>query len=142
MANQLKVAVVHAIEVLLERGWSQRRVAGALRVDRGTVARYARSRCPSGREPANPAKAPPGSDGAPIKPRAAPAGIPGASQGTCSDSKPATEAPPGATSPEIESLKEPGELRSAGFTVEKEERSHGDATALLVALRPDERGES
>ena len=30
MANQLKVAVMHAIEVLLERGWSQRRIAGAL----------------------------------------------------------------------------------------------------------------
>ena len=30
MANQLKVAVVHAIEVLFERGWSQRRIAGAL----------------------------------------------------------------------------------------------------------------
>ena len=64
MANQLKVAVVHTIEVLLERGWSQRRVAGALGVDRGTVARYARR----AREPANPAKAPPGSEGAPTKP--------------------------------------------------------------------------
>ena len=39
MANQLRVAVVHAIEVLWDRGWSQRRVAGALGIDRGTVAR-------------------------------------------------------------------------------------------------------
>ena len=68
MANQLKVAVVHAIEVLLERGWSQRRIAGVLGVDRGTVARYARR----AREPANPAKAPPGSDEASTRPAAAP----------------------------------------------------------------------
>lgn len=40
MANQLKVAVAHAIEVLLERGWSQRQIAGALGIDRGTVAGY------------------------------------------------------------------------------------------------------
>ena len=45
----------------------------------------------------------------------------------------------GATTRPIRDLA--GELRSAGFTVEKEERSHGDATAMLVALRPDERGE-
>ena len=42
MANQLKVAVVHAIEVLLDRGWSQRRIAKALGIDRETVAGYAR----------------------------------------------------------------------------------------------------
>ncbi len=58
MANQLKVAVVYAIEVLLERGWSQRRVAGVLGVDRGTVAGYARR----AREPADPAKTPPVAD--------------------------------------------------------------------------------
>lgn len=45
MANQLKVAVVHAIEVLLERGWSQRRIAGALGVDRGTVTGYYKNYC-------------------------------------------------------------------------------------------------
>ncbi len=42
MANQLKVAVVHAIEVLLERGWFQRRIAGVLGINRGTVAGYGR----------------------------------------------------------------------------------------------------
>jgi transposase len=91
MANQLKVAVVHAIEVLLERGWSHRRVAGVLGIDRGTVAGYARR----ARERANPAKAPPGSDEAPTGPEAAPAGIGGVSEGTCTNSKPATQAPPG-----------------------------------------------
>ena len=42
VANRLKVGCVHAIEVLLERGWSQRRIAEALGIARGTVARYAR----------------------------------------------------------------------------------------------------
>ncbi len=93
MANQLKVAVVHAIEVLLEHGWSQRRIAGVLGVDRGTVAGYARR----AREPANPAQAPPGSDETLTKPVAAPAGIGGASQNAGTDSKPATQAPPGST---------------------------------------------
>ena len=91
MANQLKVAVVHTIEVLLERGWSQRRIAGALGVDRGTVSRYARR----AREPAKPAKAPPGSVAISTGPGAAPAGIGGATPGTGANPKPATEAPPG-----------------------------------------------
>jgi len=110
MANQLKVAVVHAIEVLLERGWSQRRIAGVLGVDRGTVARYARR----AREPANPAKAPPGSDEASTRPAAAPAGIGGVSPGARTDSNPAVEAPPGSTGSEIRSPEESGGLRSAG----------------------------
>lgn len=98
MANQLKVAAVHAIEVLLERGWSQRRIAAALGVDRETVAGYARR----ARQPANPAKAPPGSDDAPTGPGVAPAGFLDASEGPCRDSKPATQAPPG--SPATETL--------------------------------------
>ncbi len=63
---------------------------GALGVDRETVADYARR----AREPANPAKAPPGSDGVSTEPGAAPARIGDASQGTCVDSNPATESPP------------------------------------------------
>jgi len=42
MANGLKMAVVHAIEELLKRGWSHRRIARELGVHRETVARYAR----------------------------------------------------------------------------------------------------
>ena len=70
MANRLKVAVVDLIDVLLDQGWSQRRIAQALGIDRGTVARYFRLR--QNREsrawsdppqaPANAAKAPRGSD--------------------------------------------------------------------------------
>ena len=144
MANRLKVGVVHSIYVLLERGWSQRRIAAALGIDRGTVARYVRL----AREGPKPAKAPPGSDEALAKPAAAPAGMGGAAQRPCtdskpagappgsgeadhatpgawaadhavpgavSDSKPATKAPPGSTAPEIESPDEPGGLRSVAW---------------------------
>jgi transposase len=43
MANQLKVALVHSILTLRERGWSFRRIARALGVHRQTVSRYIRS---------------------------------------------------------------------------------------------------
>ena len=59
MANCLKMAMVNGIDGLLEAGWSQRRIARALGIDRGTVARYARR----AREAANAATAPPGSNG-------------------------------------------------------------------------------
>ena len=59
MANRLGVADVHAIESLLSRGWSQRRIARELGVHRETVGRYARL----SRERSKPAKVPPGSGG-------------------------------------------------------------------------------
>ncbi|MFU8832735.1 MAG: IS21 family transposase [Wenzhouxiangella sp.] len=43
MANQLKMAVVHAILTLARLGWSQRRIAQELGIDRETVARYVHS---------------------------------------------------------------------------------------------------
>jgi len=54
MANQLKVAVVHAIIGLLDQGWSYRRIARELGVHRETVARYDRLRQTAGSKPANP----------------------------------------------------------------------------------------
>jgi hypothetical protein len=39
--NQLNVSTQQSITALLERGWSQRRIARELRLDRSTVARYA-----------------------------------------------------------------------------------------------------
>jgi transposase len=128
MANRLKVAVVHAIEVLLERGWSQRRIAAALGIDRGTVAGYARSRCPSGRERPKPAKAPPGSDEALTKPAAAPGGIGGASWATRTDSKPATQAPPGSRNPEVASPAGSGGLRSVAWGLHSARPTGGTAT--------------
>lgn len=63
MANQLKMARIHAIIGLLEQGWSYRRIARELSVDRGTVARYDRLR--RGRA-SNPAISTPGFEGPPL----------------------------------------------------------------------------
>ncbi len=40
MANHLRVAMIHAIVTLHQRGWSNRRIARELGVDRGAVARH------------------------------------------------------------------------------------------------------
>jgi len=40
MANQLKMVMVNAILTLKQRGWSQRRIARELGIDRETVARH------------------------------------------------------------------------------------------------------
>ena len=42
MANQLKMATVQSILSLHAQGWSQRRIAAAVGVDRETVSRYVR----------------------------------------------------------------------------------------------------
>jgi transposase len=92
MANALKMAEVYAIYALLERGWSQRRIARTLQVDRETVRRYSRlareavepGAVPSGCGPPKPAKAPPGSTPDGIRVYEGAGG-----------SNPATEAPPG-----------------------------------------------
>src|SRR5210317_357763 len=54
MANELKVAKVLSIKALHAQGWSQRRIARELGVNRETVARHLK-------EGSKPAKAPPGS---------------------------------------------------------------------------------
>jgi len=75
MANQLKMAMVNAILTLKQRGWSQRRIARELGIDRETVARYVNLPV-SGPKPAT--NAPPGSDGS--KPAKAPTGSDGQDQ--------------------------------------------------------------
>jgi DNA-binding transcriptional regulator LsrR (DeoR family) len=40
MADQLKMAMVNAIWILKERGWSQRRIARELGINRETVGKY------------------------------------------------------------------------------------------------------
>ena len=40
MANQLKMAVANAIITLKQRGWSNRRIARELGIDRATVKRH------------------------------------------------------------------------------------------------------
>ncbi len=66
MANQLKVAKVLSIKTLYAQGWSQRRIARELGVNRETVARYLSqaskpAKAPPGSTDPKPAKAPPGS---------------------------------------------------------------------------------
>ncbi len=70
MANQLKMAMVNAILTLKQRGWSQRRIARELGIDRETVARYVNlpdagpkpaTNAPTGSEGSKPANAPTGS---------------------------------------------------------------------------------
>src|SRR5262249_11201265 len=72
MSNLLKMAVAESIRTLHRRGWSQRRIADELGINRETVARYLRLAEPTPK----PANAPTGStttDGAP-KPANAPTG--------------------------------------------------------------------
>jgi len=70
MANQLEMAMVNAILTLKQRGWSQRRIARELGIDRETVARYVNlpdagpkpaTNAPTGSEDSKPANAPTGS---------------------------------------------------------------------------------
>ena len=46
MANVLKMAKIHSIQQLHAAGWSQRRIARKLGLDRGTVARQLQSSPP------------------------------------------------------------------------------------------------
>ena len=98
MANLLKMADMQAILALHGRGWSNRRIAHELGIDRGTVGQYVRE------ADSKPASAPPGSScpGDPItRPNAVASSAggvdaPGGS-GDASDSKPAS-APTGSAS--------------------------------------------
>ena len=79
MSNHLEMAMIHSIMTLHQRGWSQRRIARELDIDRETVARHLLS-AKAASDGSNP---PPGS-------KAGGAGV--------EDSKPATAAanpPPG-----------------------------------------------
>ena len=58
MANLLKMAVSETIRTLHRRGWSQRRIADELGINRETVARHLRRADPTSK----PANAPPGSE--------------------------------------------------------------------------------
>jgi transposase len=72
MANQLKMAMVNAILTLKQRGWSHRRIARELGINRETVTRYVNlwqadpkpaTNAPTGSEESKPAKVPIGSAG-------------------------------------------------------------------------------
>jgi transposase len=75
MANRLKMALAESIQTLYQRGWSQRRIARELKIDRETVAKHLRGR----HELSKPATAPLGSpaEGDESKPATAPLGSDG-----------------------------------------------------------------
>ena len=87
MSNHLKVAIIDTIASLYRRGWSQRRVARELEIDRETVARYLKqlraapkpANAPSGSSDSEPARQPSGSDAIELasKPANAPSGSDG-----------------------------------------------------------------
>lgn len=75
MANVLSMAIVQAVIGLIQKGWSQRRIARELGIHRETVGRYARKHatgaltapCPANSEPdSKPAKVTTGSEGSDI----------------------------------------------------------------------------
>jgi transposase len=109
MPNLLKVAMIDTILSLHQRGWSQRRIARELGIDRETVARHLRQ-APAAPKPAN---APIGSeeDDRDSKPANAPIG----SEEDDRDSKPAN-APIGSTGPVTSADQPPaaGEQQAAG----------------------------
>jgi transposase len=82
MANQLKMAKVQTIHTLHQQGWSQRRIAKELGIDRATVARYVGtgSGPAAGSAVQNQPQAPPGSE-AENQPQAPPGSA--ASRSTC-----------------------------------------------------------
>jgi transposase len=92
MSNLLKMAVRDTVRTLHRRGWSQRRIADELGINRETVARHLRQADPASK----PANAPPGStvsQGA-SKPANAPPGSEG------SESAPEPTAPPPGSTPD------------------------------------------
>ena len=92
--NQLKMDIQQAISALSSRGWSQRRIARELGIDRETVARYRRLAREAGAP--KPAIPPPGSEavggeesgvaaaGSEVAPEANPAISPAGSETTTS----------------------------------------------------------
>jgi len=71
MANQLKLAMVNTITTLKQHGWSIRRIARDMGIDRGTVRRYVRL---EQSHPKPPTKAPSGSEDISKPPTNAPTG--------------------------------------------------------------------
>ena len=104
MANLLKMAISETIRTLHRRGWSQRRIADELGINRETVARHLRQADP----PPKPANAPPGSE----RPTSAP--------------KPANAPPGSEAGPRRRPRTQP--LAPAGSTPDPQPRGSGRAS--------------
>jgi transposase len=112
MANTLKMAEVYAIYALLERGWSRRRIAQVLGIDRERVARYARLAA------VVPGRAPPGAPLGCGRPKPAKAPLGSKPDGSRvyelePGPNPASEAPPGSAGSEAAAPDPSGPPRSS-----------------------------
>jgi transposase len=99
MANALKMAMVQSIQQLHAAGWSQRRIARELEIDRGTVARHLRPPPPDPKA----AIPPTGSEGSnaatfAMLPAPAPAALPGSEDADGAGVAEAAVVPAGSTS--------------------------------------------
>ncbi len=94
MANQLKMADIQCIMTLHDRGWSRRRIARELGIDRETVARHLRLSTP-GQSPngPNPANALAGIQATPGPKPASQEGLPASAPAGSAGSKPAKALP-------------------------------------------------
>ena len=117
MANLLKMAISETIRALHRRGWSRRRIAGELGINRETVARHLRQADSSSK----PANAPPGSDEVPGGPK--PANAPPGSE--------ADRAAPRPTHAPLDSEQDPGAPRPAVGSPDStpDPRPHGSGRA-------------
>jgi transposase len=95
MANLLKMAISETIRTLHRRGWSQRRIADELGVNRETVARHLRLPEP----PPKPANAPPGSEPADVAPKPALVPLGSEDDGGTTDPADAPAGPGASTAP-------------------------------------------
>lgn len=123
MSNELKMAIVQSIQQLLAAGWSQRRIARQLGIDRGAVKRHVDLLRSATTSTSKPAMAPTGSPG----------------------SKPATlDAVPGMVGPEpevagFEQCEAPtGLVPEGGEPVSVGHRDGGDSTGANVTIGPGE----
>jgi transposase len=111
MANQLKMAIVQAIEQLRALRWSRRRIARELGIDRGTVSRYVRS-LEAAPKPAIPPAGSGGSNAATLSgPPARTLGTP-SDDGSAADEGPSNAAILPSGSPGVEKVPQPATVPS------------------------------
>lgn len=127
MANRLKMAQIHSIEALHSAGWSQRRIARELGIDRESV----RKRLACGSCGAKPAISPLGSEGS--KPATFP-GSPGSSGSGAGDDGGADCA--GGSKPAIPPLGSEGDFAPAGAPVSAPVPADSPVPSADVAARP------
>jgi transposase len=129
MANALKMALIEAILSLRRRGWSRRRIARELGIDRETVTRHLRAAA----EPSKPANAPPGPTGSAADPK--PANAPIGSEPNAGASKPAN-APTGSEVPGTDVVRASPEPAEAS-QVESDPSASPDGVAPMAPNSAD-----